>query len=138
MSYLPATAQINNPAYADYFLIGQFGEVCTMCEVTVLCETGNAPPEHSGIPNDGDFTIYHLQTRTFWSQVSPIWEWFMSNISTESLAAQGHTRPVHVYAVSDGQWSPMRIVEARLILDPGILNFGDTIIDRVNRQWLDV
>ena len=33
------------------------------------------------------------------------------------LASQGHTRPVHVHTVADGNWSPMEIVEARLVLD---------------------
>jgi hypothetical protein len=134
---LPAAGQVNNPAYADYFLIGQFGEVCTMCEVTVLCETADAPPEHASVPESGSFTLYHLQTRTFWSQVSTIWEWFVRNFGSEPLAQRGHTRPVHVYEVTAGQWAPMNVVEGRLVLDPGVIEFGAATIDRVDRRWID-
>ena len=66
----PALSQINNPAYADYFLVGRFGEICTMCEAIVLCEAGDSDTQYEGIPEDRSFTLYHLQTRTFWSQVA--------------------------------------------------------------------
>ena len=88
-----AFAQVNIDAYRDYFLVGQFGEVCTMCEVTVLCETGTELPPEDKVPDTGSFTLYHLQTRTFWSQVSTIWDWFISNFQQEGLAARGHTPP---------------------------------------------
>ncbi len=132
-----AGAQVNIDAYRDYFLVGRFGEVCTMCEVAVLCESADAVPAYSDVPASGTFTIYHLQTRTFWSQVSTIWEWFIANFSAAPLAARGHTRPVHIYAVADGEWQPREFVEARLVLDPGVLEFGATWINRVNRQWID-
>jgi len=59
----PAWAQVNIDAYRDYFLVGQFGEVCTMCEVIVLCEAGSAPPAAAAVPEDGDFTFLCLHTR---------------------------------------------------------------------------
>jgi len=133
----PAPAQVNIDAYRDYFLVGQFGEVCTMCEVTVICAAGEAPPDVTAVPDTGSFTLYHLQTRTFWSQVSTIWEWFISNFSSAPLAARGHTRPVQIYTVADGRWAPMQVVEARLVLDPGVLEFGTANINRINREWLD-
>jgi hypothetical protein len=132
-----AVAQVNLDAYRDYFLVGQFGEVCTMCEVVVLCEAGDAPPEHTAIPDGGSFTLYHLETRTFWSQVSTIWEWFISNFRAESLASRGHTRPVNVFEVNDGTWSAGRQEVARLVLEPGVLEFGNRTIDRVSRAWQD-
>ena len=132
----PAAAQVNIDAYRDYFLVGRFGEVCTMCEVVVLCEEGSAPPQANGVPAQGDFTLYHLQTRTFWSQVSTIWEWFISNFTAEDLAARGHTRPVHVYSVTGGEWSGKTVIEGRLVLEPGVLEFGAWHINRVNRAWL--
>lgn len=131
----PLRAQINIDAYRDYFLVGRFGEVCTMCEVVVLCQADEAATGENAVPAGGDFTLYHLQTRTFWSQISTIWEWFISNFTAENLAAQGHTRPVHVYRVAHGQWSAMEVIEARLVLDPGVLEFGDYRIDRITRAW---
>ena len=132
---VPTQAQVTVDAYRDYFLYGRFGEVCTMCEVVVLCQAGDELPPDDAVPSGGDFTLYHLQTRTFWSQMSTIWEWFYSNFSQEDLAARGHTRPVHVYRVTGGSWSPREIVAARLVLDPGVLEFGDRNIDRVTRAW---
>ena len=128
-------AQVNMDAYRDYFLVGQFGEVCTMCEVTVVCQSGSALPAEDALPATGEFTLYHLQTRTFWSQVSTIWDWFVANFRQNELASRGHTRPVHVYHVRNGNWPAMQVIEARLILDPGIIEFGDHTIDRTNRAW---
>jgi len=130
-----AFAQVNIEAYRDYFLVGQFGEVCTMCEVVVVCERGSDFPAEDSLSDTGDYLIYHLQTRTFWSQISTIWEWFISNFTADALAARGHTRPVHVYTVVGGIWSAKEIIEGRLVLDPGVLEFGDYTIDRVTRAW---
>ena len=132
---VPTQAQVTVEAYRDYFLYGRFGEVCTMCEVTVLCQAGASLPPDDAVPSQGDFTLYHLQKRTFWSQMSTIWEWFVSNVSQDALAARGHTRPVHVYRVTGGSWSPREIVEARLVLNPAVLEFGDRNIDRGTRAW---
>lgn len=87
------------------------------------------------MPPGGDFTLYHLQKHTFWSQMGTIWEWFVSNIRQDGLAARGHTRPVHVYRVKSGAWSPREIIEGRLLLAPGLLEFGDHNIDRISRAW---
>lgn len=131
-----AGAQVNNEAYRDYFLVGQFGEVCTMCEVVVLCERGLAVPVYERIPDSGDFTLYYIQTRTFWSQIATIWEWFVRNFSSNALAEQGHTRPVWIYEVGDGKWSGPEIIDGRFILDPGVIELDGFSIDRVDRAWL--
>ena len=132
----PAAAQVNNPAYADYFLVGRFGEICTMCEAIVLCEAGDEKMSHEVIPADHDFTLYHLQTRTFWSQVGTIWEWFITNFNSDSLAAAGHTRPVRVYTSKDTNWSGPRIAEARISLNPATIVIDNHTIDRIERRWL--
>ena len=132
---LSVSAQVNMDQFRDYFLVGQFGEVCTMCEVIVICQAGSEPPMGEAVPANGDFTLYHIQTRTFWSQVSTIWEWFVANFGTETLAARGHTRPVHEYTVTAGFWSGPQVIEGRMILEPGLLEFGEYNIDRINRQW---
>ena len=129
----PAVSQVNNPAYADYFLVGQFGEICTMCEVIVLCETGDRDTQYEKIPDEGSFTLYHLQTRTFWSQIATIWEWFITNFDSDSLATSGHKRPVKVYSVTSGRWSGPQMVEAHVSLNPATIVIGERTIDRIDR-----
>jgi hypothetical protein len=132
---VPATAQVNDPRFANYFLVGQFGEVCTMCQVVVLCQAGEAPPPADAVPAGGDFTLYILNTRTFWSQVSTIWEWFISNFSSAPLVT-GHDRPVTVYVVRGGVWSPPAERMAHLSLEPALLTIDDGHeIDRIERRW---
>ena len=129
----PATAQMNDPRYADYFLVGRFGEICTMCEVAVLCEAGETDTPRDAVPETGDFTLYYIQTRTFWSQVGTIWEWFISNF--DGLAVDGHERPVWVYEVADGSWSGPEIVQARVSLDPPLIAMPGQAIERQHRRW---
>ena len=132
----PAAAQVNNPAYADYLLVGRFGEICTMCEAIVLCEAGERRDADAQVPDSGSFSLYHLQTRTFWSQIATIWEWFVANFDAGTLAAGGHTRPVHVYDVTDGRWADVQVITARLTLDPATIDVGDRAIDRIGFRWL--
>ena len=132
---LPANAQVNNKAYADYFLVGQFGEVCTMCDVMVLCQAGTTPPTYPSIPADGSFTLYHVQPRTFWSQVGTIREWFIANFSSKQLES-GHRRPVTMYTVDDGVWAPPVVGELHIALDPPLLAMPDgREIERIHRRW---
>jgi len=131
----PALSQINNPAYANYFLVGRFGEICTMCEAIVLCEVADSDTQYEGIPEDRSFTLYHLQTRTFWSQIATIWEWFITNFNSDSLAS-GHSRPVQVYTVTAARWSGPRTVEAQVSLEPATIVIGNRTTDRVGRRWL--
>jgi len=133
--FTPAHGQVNNEKYRDYFLVGEFGEVCTMCEIIVLCEKTATVPTYDSIPADGEFTLYHLQTRTFWSQITTIWDWFIANFSAASLA-QGHERPVWIYTSSTDAWSGPEIANARIALEPPLLTFGDKRIDRINQAWL--
>jgi hypothetical protein len=130
-----AQAQVNDPRFRDYFLVGQFGEVCTMCEVAVLCQAGDAPPVADAVPESGDFTLYMLHTRTFWSQVSTIWDWFISNFSSAPLVG-GHSRPVTVYTVASGAWSPPAAHSMHISLEPGLLAMDDGYeVDRITRRW---
>jgi hypothetical protein len=132
---LPAAAQVNQKKYAGYFLVGQFGEICTMCEAVVLCESAEAPIAPSAVPTTGSFTLYHLHTRTFWSQVSTIWEWFVSNFDSSSLAA-GHERPVTVHRIGNGQWQPPIEANMRVALEPALLSISDGHeIERTQRRW---
>ncbi|MEZ5565340.1 MAG: hypothetical protein R3F24_07395 [Gammaproteobacteria bacterium] len=132
---MPAGAQINDPKYADYLLVGQFGEICTMCEATVLCEAGADVPTHKAIPEQGSFKLYYLHTRSFWSQVATIREWFIANFSAKPLAS-GHDRPVTAYSVKNGVWAERINASAHISLEPALLVMGDGYeIDRVDRRW---
>jgi hypothetical protein len=136
MMPVAALSQVNNLAYADYLLVGQFGEICTMCEAIVICDISDSEIPLSTIPADGNFTLYHFQTRTFWSQIATIWEWFITNFDSDSLAESGHRRPVRVYTVTDGRWSEASTVEAHLSLEPATIDIGDDRIDRIESRWL--
>jgi hypothetical protein len=131
----PAAAQVNEARFRDYFLVGQFGEVCTMCEVAVLCTAGTVPPGSDVVPTGGDFTLYLVHTRTFWSQVSTIWEYFVSNFTSATLV-DGHERPVTVYEVAGGTWLVPQQRTLRLSLEPARIAIDDgREIDRVGRRW---
>jgi hypothetical protein len=133
LSPLTATAQMNDPAYADYFLVGRFGEVCTMCEVVVMCEATATDQERDTLPGDGSFTVYHIQTRTFWSQIGTIWEWFISNF--DGMAVDGHERPVVVYTVDNGKWSAGETQTARFSLATPLVAAPSWSINRQSRRW---
>lgn len=129
----PALGQMSDPGKAHYFLMGRFGEICTMCEVVVLCEAGDDDVTAEEIPATGSFTLYYIQTRTFWSQISTIWEWFISNF--DGMAIDGHERPVWVYEVTNENWSGPELVNARVTLEPGLIRLGSHSIERVERRW---
>jgi len=130
-----AQAQVNDPRFRDYFLVGQFGEVCTMCEVAVLCQAGDTAPPATAVTASRDFTLYMLHTRTFWSQVSTIWDWFISNFTSAPLVG-GHERPVTVYTIANGAWSPPAEHSMHISLDPGLLAVDDgREVDRITRRW---
>lgn len=134
-AFQPVHAQVDESRFADLFLVGQFGEVCTMCEIMVLCESGAAVPAHGAIPAGGSFTLYHIQTRTFWSQVSTIGEWFLAIFGAQPLVA-GHSRPVIVHAVNESAWAPPARGELHISLDPPVIVMPDgREIDRVDRRW---
>ncbi len=130
---LPTAAQVNK-AYADYLLFGQFGEICTMCEAIVLCEAGQEPVPRDVVPAAGSFTLYHVHTRTFWSQVATIWEWFVRNFSPTPLS--GHSRPVTIHRVEEGRWQPVVEGEIHVSLEPALFTLSDGHeIDRIGFRW---
>jgi hypothetical protein len=61
----PGHAQASGAQYQGLFLVGRFGEVCTMCEVVVLCERTSPARSLTDIPTTGAFNLYHFETRTF-------------------------------------------------------------------------
>jgi len=128
-------------APGEYLLLeNKFGELCTMCEATVLCRNG----EVSGIgvadldrPQTAPYTLYHFHTKTFWGQVGTIWDYlvrWVEPVTTEQ-------RPVSVYAVDDYSGKTLRggLTETMgiLSLDPARIDVGQHTIDRRTGEWRD-
>ena len=133
---VPARAQITVDAYRDYFLYGRFGEVCTMCEVIVLCQAGESVPQEDAVPSAGRFhALSPAKAHFLVADVNHLGVVCFQLFRRMQLAARGHTRPVHVYRVTEGSWSPREIIEGRLVLNPPVFEFGDRNIDRVTRAW---
>lgn len=132
----PAAAQVNEPEHEGYLLVGQFGEICTMCEAMVVCGEGDEALRLESLPAAGSYTLYYLHTRTFWSQVTTIWEWFIANFNSKLVPR--HTRPVSIHTLRDGRWSGPAAGEVAVSLDPPELRFSDgQTIDRAGFRWLD-
>ncbi|ARN74142.1 hypothetical protein BST96_08415 [Oceanicoccus sagamiensis] len=131
-------AQPNSKQWQSLLLYSEFGEFCTMCEAMLLCtESEQLLPQPAGFPMpdqgaDQSATLYHLKTRSFWSQIATIWEWFVANFDT----INGHQRPVVIYAIDQGQWSPGRVETLTITVEPALITVGDSAIDRKTRQWL--
>lgn len=131
----PIQAQPNNEAYLDLLLFSQFGEFCTMCEAVLICEDSSQPPSYEAIPEQGSFTLYHIETRTFWSQIATIWEWFINNFKEEPIS--GHHRPVNVIEVANGNWTASKAYSLHIDIDPPYLTIDSWQIQRRTSEWLN-
>lgn len=124
-------AQPNHEMYKDYLLYSEFGEFCTMCEAILLCEERQVPIAQQRIPDNTNFILVYLQTRTFWSQIATIWEWFIYLFDP----LDGHNRPVQIYAVQQGQWAEAVETQAHISAVAATIAIGDWRIDRKSGQW---
>ena len=119
ISLLYSTAEVEAGDESSLLLYSQFGEFCTMCEAVLLCENTNTKDVHKALPQSGQFTLYHLKTRTFWSQISTIWEFFIKNFNDD--AVRGHRRPVSIIKVDENNWSHPRVGAAQISIDPNTI-----------------
>ena len=124
----------NSVIQEELLLYSQFGEFCTMCEAVLLCEESEEK-SYNFIPNTGNFTLYHLRTRTFLSQISTIWEFFIKNF--DGYEIKGHKRPVNIITIDSNQWSKSMTSDAEISIDPGLIYIEDRMINRVNNEWMN-
>ena len=124
----------NSVIQEELLLYSQFGEFCTMCEAVLLCEESEEK-SYNFIPNTGNFTLYHLRTRTFLSQISTIWEFFIKNF--DGYEIKGHKRPVNIITIDSNQWSISMTSDAEISIDPGLIYIEDRMINRVNNEWMN-
>ena len=124
----------NSVIQEELLLYSQFGEFCTMCEAVLLCEESEEK-SYNFIPNTGNFTLYHLRTRTFLSQISTIWEFFIKNF--DGYEIKGHKRPVNIITIDSNQWSKPMTSDAEISIDPGLIYIEDRMINRVNNEWMN-
>ena len=116
----------------ELLLYSQFGEFCTMCEATLVCTDELVGADDSFLDNES-YVLIHLKTRTFWSQISTIWEFFIRNF--DGYEVKGHSRPAILYYSQDGKWSDIEITNARISVDPNLIKMKQFVIDRVSREW---
>lgn len=124
---------------AQYMLLkNEFGELCTMCEATVVCSQTELPGvEDLSKPGAAPYTLYHFHTKTFFGQMATIWDYMVRWI--EPVVRE--SRPVTIYKVpADGIGSDSRSrreTTVYLSLEPALIEINGQQIDRWSRQWAD-
>lgn len=141
LSVLLAAATMSaddQPEPVDMLLHSKFGELCTMCEATVVC----ASRDISAVSVDdliqpvaGPYTLYHFHTKTFLGQVATIYDYMIRWI--EPVITE--KRPLTIYeipAAGDPAVGRGRIeTSVELSLDPPLITVGQLQIERRNREW---
>lgn len=112
------------PDWGDYpMLMSQFGELCTMCEAYVQCNSAESADQTSP-----PYTLYYFKTKTFWAQIATIWDYFA--MWFDPVTSQ--SRPAAVYQFADQVVTP---VTAYLSVADSLIEIDGTRIDRNTLEW---
>jgi len=122
----------------EMLLHNKFGELCTMCEATVVCTSGDV----SGITVDqleqgggGRLTLYHFHTKTFLGQIATIYDYMIRWI--EPVITE--KRPLTIYSIpaADDKSAGRARIETtvELSLEPPLITIENRQIERRSREW---
>lgn len=128
----------SSPDEDEMLLHNKFGELCTMCEATVLCAAGDVTGV--GVPDleqaeGGPYTLYHFHTKTFFGQIATIYDYMIRWI--EPVITE--KRPLTVYTIpAPGDPSAARgrtETWVELSLEPPVITIDEREIERRSREW---
>ena len=131
---LDAQAQEIKSENSELLLYSQFGEFCTMCEATLVCIDEKNKINDAFLDHES-YLLIHLETRTFWSQIATIWEFFIRNF--DGYQVKGHSRPAILYSSEMGNWFDAETTTAEISIDPNLIKIKQFVIDRGTQDWID-
>ena len=131
---LDAQAQEMKSENSELLLYSQFGEFCTMCEATLVCIDEKMKINDAFLDHES-YLLIHLETRTFWSQITTIWEFFIRNF--DGYQVKGHSRPAILYSSEMGNWFDIETTTAEISIDPNLIKIKQFVIDRETQDWID-
>jgi hypothetical protein len=128
----------DGPEPVDMLLHSKFGELCTMCEATVVCASRDVSAvsvDDLIQPTAGPYTLYHFHTKTFLGQIATIYDFLIRWI--EPVITE--KRPLTIYEIpAAGEEAAGRgriETSVELSRNPPMITVGQRQIERHTREW---